>query len=170
MRSPQTIRSWLGVQAGLQRSRTQAALLPYLTPPRARRFSAQLYQLTGRRGMLILYAYALLGFGCLRAVTPDFSGLAQRVRPRSGRAAAVAPGCGGPTPVEARRREASGVLCAWLSARVLLHARRHAKLQPHCKAEVHLPLQSFLIVLLAVCRAGVTRLPERTRPGSGPSR
>ena len=44
------------------------------------RFSAQLYQLTGRRGMLILYAYALLGFGCLRAVTPDFGGLAQRVR------------------------------------------------------------------------------------------
>ena len=30
--------------------------------------------------MLILYAYALLGFGCLRAVTPDFGGLAQRVR------------------------------------------------------------------------------------------
>ena len=44
------------------------------------RFSAQLYQLTGRRGMLILYAYALLGFGCLRTVTPDFGGLAQRVR------------------------------------------------------------------------------------------
>ncbi|KAK9846568.1 hypothetical protein WJX81_006713 [Elliptochloris bilobata] len=41
-------------------------------------FSAQLYQLTGRRGMFILYAYALLGFGCLRAVTPDFGNLAQR--------------------------------------------------------------------------------------------
>lgn len=47
---------------------------------RVGRFSAQLYQLTGRRGMLILYAYALLGFGCLRAVAPDFGGLAQRVR------------------------------------------------------------------------------------------
>jgi len=76
---------------------------PYPAPPRARRFSAQLYQLTGRRGMLILYAYALLGFGCLRAVTPDFSGLAQRVRAGSGHAfSAVAPGCGGPTPAVAR--------------------------------------------------------------------
>ena len=88
---------------GGRAARMQAAALPYPTPCHARRFSAQLYQLTGRRGMLILYAYALLGFGCLRAVTPDFSGLAQRVRARSGHAcSAVAPGCDNPTPAAAR--------------------------------------------------------------------
>ena len=40
----------------------------------------QLYQLTGRRGMAILYLYAFLGFGALSAVTPDFGALAKKVR------------------------------------------------------------------------------------------
>ncbi len=44
------------------------------------RCSVQLYQLTGRRGMAILYLYAFLGFGALHAVTPDFGALAKKAR------------------------------------------------------------------------------------------
>ena len=44
-------------------------------------FSAQLWSLTGRRGMVILYAYAALGFLTLRALTPDFGLLAKQAIP-----------------------------------------------------------------------------------------
>lgn len=44
-------------------------------------FSAQLGLLTGRRGMLLLYAYALGGLLMLRTVTPDFGALAKQARP-----------------------------------------------------------------------------------------
>ena len=47
--------------------------------PRCAPCSVQLYQLTGRRGMAILYLYAFLGFGALSAVTPDFGALAKKV-------------------------------------------------------------------------------------------
>lgn len=43
-------------------------------------FTAQLYRLTGRRGMAILYLYALGGLAILRVVTPDFGALAKKVR------------------------------------------------------------------------------------------
>lgn len=42
-------------------------------------FTAQLARLTGRRGMGILYAYALGGLLILRVVTPDFGALAKQV-------------------------------------------------------------------------------------------
>ncbi|EIE25187.1 hypothetical protein COCSUDRAFT_65142 [Coccomyxa subellipsoidea C-169] len=57
-----------------------SALIPSLVKPVVdiAWFSVQLYQLTGRRGMAILYLYAFLGFGALSAVTPDFGGLARK--------------------------------------------------------------------------------------------
>ena len=60
-----------------------AALIPSMVKPVVdiAWFSVQLYQLTGRRGMAILYLYAFLGFGALSAVTPDFGALAKNVRP-----------------------------------------------------------------------------------------
>lgn len=59
-----------------------SALIPSMVKPVVdiAWFSLQLYQLTGRRGMAILYMYAFLGFGALRAVTPDFGALAKKVR------------------------------------------------------------------------------------------
>ena len=62
-----------------------AALIPSMVKPVVdiAWFSVQLYQLTGRRGMAILYLYAFLGFGALSAVTPDFGALAKNVRPSS---------------------------------------------------------------------------------------
>ncbi|CAL5222677.1 g5077 [Coccomyxa viridis] len=56
-----------------------AALIPSMVKPVVDLawFSVQLYQLTGRRGMAILYLYAFLGFGALSAVTPDFGALAK---------------------------------------------------------------------------------------------
>lgn len=42
-------------------------------------FTVQLARLTGRRGMGILYAYALGGLLILRLVTPDFGALAKQV-------------------------------------------------------------------------------------------
>ncbi len=62
-----------------------SALIPSLVKPVVdiAWFSVQLYQLTGRRGMAILYLYAFLGFGALSAVTPDFGGLARKVPPIS---------------------------------------------------------------------------------------
>ena len=58
-----------------------SALIPSLVKPVVdiAWFSVQLYQLTGRRGMAILYLYAFLGFGALSAVTPDFGNLARKV-------------------------------------------------------------------------------------------
>ena len=58
-----------------------AALIPSMVKPVVdiAWFSVQLYQLTGRRGMAILYLYAFLGFGALSAVTPDFGALAKNV-------------------------------------------------------------------------------------------
>ncbi len=58
-----------------------AALIPSMVKPVVDLawFSVQLYQLTGRRGMAILYLYAFLGFGALSAVTPDFGALAKNV-------------------------------------------------------------------------------------------
>ena len=47
-------------------------------------FSWRMYLLTGRRGMGTLYIYMLLGFGALRAVTPDFGKLAAEEQLREG--------------------------------------------------------------------------------------
>eukprot|EP00887_Chlorella_sp_A99_P003200 scaffold9.g3200.t1 len=57
-----------------------AALIPTLVKPVVDLawFSAQLWRLTGRRGAAIAYAYIALGYGCLRAVTPDFGGMRRR--------------------------------------------------------------------------------------------
>lgn len=41
-------------------------------------FTWRMKLLTGRRGVIILYAYMLLGLGFLRSVTPDFGDLASR--------------------------------------------------------------------------------------------
>ena len=45
-----------------------AALVPTMVKPVVDIlwFSSQLWALTGRRGMAVLYIYAALGFGCLR--------------------------------------------------------------------------------------------------------
>lgn len=58
-----------------------AALIPSMVKPVVdiAWFSVQLYQLTGRRGMSILYLYAFLGFGALSVFTPDFGALAKNV-------------------------------------------------------------------------------------------
>lgn len=71
-----------------------SALIPSLVKPVVdiAWFSVQLYQLTGRRGMAILYLYAFLGFGALSAVTPDFGGLARKVPPISAPAVPFLPG------------------------------------------------------------------------------
>jgi hypothetical protein len=47
-----------------------AALVPTMVKPVVDIlwFSSQLWALTGRRGMAVLYIYAALGFGCLRCV------------------------------------------------------------------------------------------------------
>lgn len=52
-----------------------AALVPTLVKPVTdiAWFSFQLWNLTGPRGAIILYSYALVGYGCLRMVTPDFA-------------------------------------------------------------------------------------------------
>lgn len=42
------------------------------------RFTWRMKLLTGRRGVVILYAYMLLGLGFLRSVTPEFGDLASR--------------------------------------------------------------------------------------------
>ena len=54
-----------------------AALVPTLVKPVTdiAWFSLQLWRLTGPRGALILYSYAVIGYGCLRLVTPDFATL-----------------------------------------------------------------------------------------------
>jgi len=54
-----------------------ASLVPSLVKPVADIvwFSTQLWRLTGRRGAFILYSYAIIGYGCLRVVTPDFARL-----------------------------------------------------------------------------------------------
>lgn len=54
-----------------------AALVPTLVKPVTdiAWFSLQLWRLTGPRGALILYSYAIVGYGCLRLVTPDFASL-----------------------------------------------------------------------------------------------
>ena len=56
-----------------------AALIPCAVKPvfDLAWFSARLYALTGGRGMVLLYAYAALGFAALRSLTPDFGGLAR---------------------------------------------------------------------------------------------
>jgi ABC-type uncharacterized transport system fused permease/ATPase subunit len=57
-----------------------AALIPTLVKPvvDVAWFSWQLWRLTGPRGMALLYAYAAVGYGALRCVTPDFGGLLKR--------------------------------------------------------------------------------------------
>jgi len=45
-------------------------------------FTARLARLTGARGMVILYSYALIGLVVLRLVTPDFGALATKVLTR----------------------------------------------------------------------------------------
>ncbi|GAB4822712.1 hypothetical protein N2152v2_009758 [Parachlorella kessleri] len=64
-----------------------AALIPTLVKPvvDVAWFSWQLWRLTGRRGAVILYAYVVLGYTSLRAVTPDFSGLLKREYALEGR-------------------------------------------------------------------------------------
>ena len=41
-------------------------------------------QLTGARGVAVLYLYMLLGLGCLRAITPDFAALTQQTQKLEG--------------------------------------------------------------------------------------
>lgn len=55
-----------------------AALVPTMVKPVVDVcwFTWQLYTLTGHRGLAIAYLYMAAGFGCLRAVTPDFGRLA----------------------------------------------------------------------------------------------
>lgn len=54
-----------------------SALVPTLVKPVTdiAWFSLQLWRLTGPRGAIILYSYAIVGYGCLRMVTPDFASL-----------------------------------------------------------------------------------------------
>lgn len=54
-----------------------SALVPTLVKPVTDIvwFSLQLWRLTGPRGAVILYSYAIIGYGCLRLVTPDFATL-----------------------------------------------------------------------------------------------
>lgn len=54
-----------------------SALVPTLVKPVTdiAWFSLQLWRLTGPRGAIILYSYAIIGYGCLRMVTPDFATL-----------------------------------------------------------------------------------------------
>lgn len=61
----------------LRLSEDLASLVPTLVKPVAdiAWFSYQLWDLTGPRGAAILYSYAIIGYGCLRMVTPDFSAL-----------------------------------------------------------------------------------------------
>lgn len=56
-----------------------SALVPTLVKPVVDVcwFTWQLYTLTGHRGLAIAYLYMMTGFGCLRAVTPDFGRLAR---------------------------------------------------------------------------------------------
>jgi len=51
-----------------------AELIPCLVKPvfDLAWFSSRLWALTRARGMAVLYLYAAVGFGCLRALTPDF--------------------------------------------------------------------------------------------------
>ena len=55
-----------------------AELIPCLVKPvfDLAWFSSRLWALTRARGMAVLYLYAAVGFGCLRALTPDFGGMA----------------------------------------------------------------------------------------------
>jgi len=57
-----------------------ASLIPTLVKPvvDVTWFSWQLWRLTGPRGMAILYAYTIVGYGALHAVTPDFAGLLKK--------------------------------------------------------------------------------------------
>ena len=54
-----------------------AELIPCLVKPvfDLAWFSSRLWALTRARGMAVLYLYAAVGFGCLRALTPDFGRL-----------------------------------------------------------------------------------------------
>ena len=42
------------------------------------RFTWRMKMLTGRRGVVILYAYMLLGLGFLRSITPNFGALSSQ--------------------------------------------------------------------------------------------
>ena len=55
-----------------------AELIPSLVKPcfDLAWFSSRLWALTRARGMAVLYLYAAIGFGCLRALTPDFGKMA----------------------------------------------------------------------------------------------
>ena len=57
-----------------------AGLIPTLVKPvlDVAWFSSRLYAMTGRRGAAVLYLYAGLGYGALRALTPDFGALLKR--------------------------------------------------------------------------------------------
>ncbi|CAG9462286.1 unnamed protein product [Pedinophyceae sp. YPF-701] len=54
-----------------------AALIPTMIKPTVDIcwFSLSMWRLTGRRGLLILYAYMAAGYTALRIVTPDFQGI-----------------------------------------------------------------------------------------------
>lgn len=58
-----------------------SALIPSLVKPLVDLawFSVALGRLTGRRGMSVLYLYAIAGFAVLHAVTPNFGALLQKV-------------------------------------------------------------------------------------------
>lgn len=60
-----------------------SALIPSLVKPLVDLawFSFALARLTGRRGMGVLYLYAIAGFAVLHTVTPNFGALLHKVRP-----------------------------------------------------------------------------------------
>ena len=60
-----------------------SALIPSMVKPLVDLawFSVALGRLTGRRGMAVLYLYAITGFVVLHAVTPNFGVLLQKACP-----------------------------------------------------------------------------------------
>ena len=61
-------------------STTLAALFPGLVKPIVdiAWFSVRMWQLTGKTGVALLYAYMFFGLGCLRLIAPDFGGMEAR--------------------------------------------------------------------------------------------
>lgn len=59
---------------------TLSALFPGLVKPVVdiAWFSVRMWQLTGRTGVALLYAYMFFGLGCLRLIAPDFGGMEAR--------------------------------------------------------------------------------------------
>eukprot|EP01052_Picozoa_sp_SAG31_P018552 SAG31_NODE_1318_length_8823_cov_3.108780_8_plen_92_part_00 len=56
---------------------TLAALFPGLIKPLVdiSWYSVRMWQLTGRRGLAVLYGYMVFGLGVLRVIAPDFGAM-----------------------------------------------------------------------------------------------